>query len=100
MLRHIDAVELCFKSFLEDIEKTRPRYPDEEPDHWVKHHGSSSASSANASSRPRSRASNGSASSNGSTLKGNQVKVNADAHHNRAGKATNASPKKVRMQEQ
>lgn len=27
--RHIDAVELCFHSFLEDIEKTRPRYPEE-----------------------------------------------------------------------
>ncbi|KAI5475682.1 ab-hydrolase associated lipase [Pseudohyphozyma bogoriensis] len=27
---HIDAVELCFHSFLEDIEKTRPRYPEEE----------------------------------------------------------------------
>ncbi|GAA6022115.1 hypothetical protein JCM10207_000767 [Rhodosporidiobolus poonsookiae] len=26
---HIDAVELCFHSFLEDIEKTRPRYPEE-----------------------------------------------------------------------
>jgi hypothetical protein len=30
MSRHIDAVELCFHSFLEDIEKTRPRYPEEE----------------------------------------------------------------------
>lgn len=27
--RHIDAVELCFESFLEDIERTRPRYPEE-----------------------------------------------------------------------
>lgn len=27
---HIDAVELCFESFLEDIERTRPRYPEEE----------------------------------------------------------------------
>lgn len=27
---HIDAVELCFESFLEDIEATRPRYPEEE----------------------------------------------------------------------
>ncbi|GAA5987020.1 hypothetical protein JCM10908_000994 [Rhodotorula pacifica] len=26
---HIDAVELCFESFLEDIERTRPRYPEE-----------------------------------------------------------------------
>ncbi|GAA6054392.1 hypothetical protein JCM3770_002234 [Rhodotorula araucariae] len=26
---HIDAVELCFHSFLEDIERTRPRYPSE-----------------------------------------------------------------------
>ncbi|BGO98691.1 Alpha/Beta hydrolase fold [Rhodotorula toruloides] len=26
---HIDAVELCFHSFLEDIERTRPRYPEE-----------------------------------------------------------------------
>ncbi|KDE09117.1 hypothetical protein MVLG_00832 [Microbotryum lychnidis-dioicae p1A1 Lamole] len=26
---HIDAVELCFNSFLEDIERTRPRYPEE-----------------------------------------------------------------------
>lgn len=28
--RHIDAVELCFYSFVEDIERTRPRYPEEE----------------------------------------------------------------------
>lgn len=28
--RHVDAVELCFYSFLEDIEKTRPRYAGEE----------------------------------------------------------------------
>lgn len=28
--RHIDAVELCFHSFVEDIERTRPRYPEEE----------------------------------------------------------------------
>ncbi|ORY78857.1 Alpha/Beta hydrolase protein [Leucosporidium creatinivorum] len=28
---HIDAPELCFHSFLEDIEKTRPRYIDEPP---------------------------------------------------------------------
>lgn len=27
--RHVDAVELCFHSFLEDIERTRPRYPGE-----------------------------------------------------------------------
>ncbi|GAA5893107.1 hypothetical protein JCM8208_004348 [Rhodotorula glutinis] len=26
---HVDAVELCFHSFLEDIERTRPRYPGE-----------------------------------------------------------------------
>ncbi|KPV72130.1 uncharacterized protein RHOBADRAFT_39581 [Rhodotorula graminis WP1] len=26
---HVDAVELCFHSFLEDIERTRPRYPSE-----------------------------------------------------------------------
>ena len=30
--RHIDAVELCFHSFIEDIERTRPRYPEEEHD--------------------------------------------------------------------
>lgn len=30
--RHIDAVELCFQSFIEDIERTRPRYPEEEHD--------------------------------------------------------------------
>ncbi|KAM0746312.1 alpha/beta-hydrolase [Meredithblackwellia eburnea MCA 4105] len=29
---HVDAVELCFHSFLEDIERTRPRYPEEEHD--------------------------------------------------------------------
>nr|CRX79276.1 hypothetical protein ls5931a1_00077 [Leucosporidium scottii] len=28
---HIDAPELCFHSFLQDIEKTRPRYIDEAP---------------------------------------------------------------------
>ncbi|CEQ42651.1 SPOSA6832_04487 [Sporobolomyces salmonicolor] len=31
--RHIDAVELCFHSFIEDIEKTRPRYPEERASH-------------------------------------------------------------------
>ncbi|GAA5922259.1 hypothetical protein JCM1841_001385 [Sporobolomyces salmonicolor] len=30
---HIDAVELCFHSFIEDIEKTRPRYPEERASH-------------------------------------------------------------------
>ncbi|GAA5927302.1 uncharacterized protein JCM15063_005858 [Sporobolomyces koalae] len=35
---HVDAVELCFDSFLEDIEKTRPRYPEERTHHHHHHH--------------------------------------------------------------
>lgn len=26
---HIDAVELCYHSFMEDIERSRPRFPEE-----------------------------------------------------------------------
>ncbi|GAA5953404.1 hypothetical protein JCM3765_005027 [Sporobolomyces pararoseus] len=38
---HVDAVELCFNSFLEDIEKTRPRYPEERAhSHHSSHHHS------------------------------------------------------------
>ncbi|GAA5892412.1 uncharacterized protein JCM6883_007347 [Sporobolomyces salmoneus] len=35
---HVDAVELCFSSFLEDIEKTRPRYPEERAQSSKSHH--------------------------------------------------------------
>lgn len=49
---HVDAVELCFESMLEDIEKTRPRYPDEDgvehyhPSHRVNGHGTASSAPA------------------------------------------------------
>ncbi|GAA6010034.1 hypothetical protein JCM11491_005838 [Sporobolomyces phaffii] len=38
---HVDAVELCFGSFLDDIERTRPRYPEERSHSSHSSHGSS-----------------------------------------------------------
>ncbi|KAM0789005.1 hypothetical protein ACM66B_003073 [Microbotryomycetes sp. NB124-2] len=96
---HIDAVELCFKSFIEDIERTRPRYPDEDPDHWAKYHKGAiktSSSSASNGTAHATRSSN-SSSGSGSSLSKRTVKANADAHHNRAGQT--AEPRKVRMSE-
>ncbi|KAK4055497.1 hypothetical protein OIV83_000043 [Microbotryomycetes sp. JL201] len=90
---HIDAVELCFKSFIEDIERTRPRYPDEDPDHWAKYHKHAIKNHANGTAT-RASDSSGSSSSN---LSKRTVKANADAHHNRAGQT--AEPRKVRMSE-
>ncbi|KAK4057824.1 hypothetical protein OIO90_001043 [Microbotryomycetes sp. JL221] len=93
---HIDAVELCFESFLEDIERTRPRYPDEDSNHWSKYHKTTTSSSSDSSTTIK----GGETTSNlaKKTIKENQLKVNGDAHDNRAGQ--DSAPKKsVRMQQ-
>lgn len=78
---HVDAVELCFESMLSDIEKTRPRYPDEdglEHDH-PSHYSHAYAASSH---EPSHSASTGQLEMNGSASARERAsaKANGRAH--------------------